>query len=71
MRRFIMAAMLVASSALAQEPLFDADGYRIAHYRAPVRQPPAGVGRFALARRGQSESWARRERAVVASLQRQ
>ena len=33
--------------------------------------PPAGVGRFALARRGGSESWARRERAVAASLQRQ
>lgn len=49
MRRFIMAAMLVASSALAQEPLFDAEGYRIAHYRAPVRQPPAGVSKIALA----------------------
>lgn len=49
MRRFIMAAMLIASPALAQEPLFDAEGYRIAHYRAPVRQPPAGVGRIALA----------------------
>lgn len=49
MRRFIIAALLLASPGLAQEPLFDAEGYRIAHYRAPVRQPPAGVGRIAPA----------------------
>ena len=40
--------------------------------RQSLGTPPAGVGRFALARRGGgSESWARRERAVAASLQRQ
>jgi PQQ-dependent catabolism-associated CXXCW motif protein len=49
MRRFIIPALLLASPGLAQGPLFDTDGYRIAHYRAPVRQPPAGVGRIAPA----------------------
>ncbi|CCW19524.1 Rhodanese-related sulfurtransferase [Sphingobium indicum BiD32] len=49
MRHFIIPALLLASPAPAQGPLFDADGYRIAHYRAPVRQPPAGVGRIAPA----------------------
>jgi PQQ-dependent catabolism-associated CXXCW motif protein len=49
MRCFIIAALLLASPVMAQEPLFDADGYRVAHYRAPVRQPPTGVGRIAPA----------------------
>ncbi|KRB86769.1 rhodanese [Sphingomonas sp. Root710] len=41
-------AMLCCGSAMAAaDPLFDGDGYRIAHYRGPVSQPPDGVGRIA------------------------
>lgn len=48
MRHAIIAALLLlAPPARAQEPLFDAQGYRIAHYRAPVHRPPPGVGRIA------------------------
>lgn len=47
MRLIPIVVLMTASPALAQEPLFDAEGYRIAHYRAPVRQPPPGVGRIA------------------------
>ncbi|WCP13698.1 hypothetical protein sphantq_02134 [Sphingobium sp. AntQ-1] len=49
MRRFLLPALLIASPAIAQESLFDPAGYRIAYYRAPVRQPPVGVGRIAPA----------------------
>lgn len=39
-----------ASPACGQSgPLFGADGYRIAHYRAPTRRPPDGVTRIAPA----------------------
>jgi PQQ-dependent catabolism-associated CXXCW motif protein len=47
MRAALIAALLATSPAFAQEALFDAQGYRIAHYRAPVHQPPPGVGRIA------------------------
>lgn len=50
-----IAAMLalVATGAQAQpedDTLFAADGYRVAHYRAPVPRPPDGVGRIAPSR---------------------
>jgi len=41
-----------AQAAMAQhadEALFAPDGYRMAHYRAPVTGPPPGVGRIAPA----------------------
>ncbi len=42
--------MIAASPAAAQSgPSFGADGYRIAHYRAPTRRPPDGVTRIAPA----------------------
>lgn len=42
--------LVTGSPAWSQtEPLFGADGYRIAHYRAPTRQPPHGVTRIAPA----------------------
>lgn len=47
---FVIAALVVAVvPANAQEsgPLFNADGYRTAHYRAPARRPPEGVVRIA------------------------
>ncbi|WP_420143813.1 rhodanese-like domain-containing protein [Sphingobium sp.] len=47
MRLILIALLLAASPATAQDALFDGDGYRIAHYRAPVHQPPDGVGRIA------------------------
>ncbi|WP_336958599.1 rhodanese-like domain-containing protein [Sphingobium aquiterrae] len=42
-------SLCAATAGQAQdgEPLFDPDGYRIAHYRAPVIRPPDGVGRIA------------------------
>ncbi|MBA4092105.1 MAG: rhodanese [Sphingobium sp.] len=49
MRRFLVAALLIASPVIAQEPLFNPAGYRVAHYRTPVRQAPVGVGRIAPA----------------------
>ena len=42
--------LVTGSPAWSQtEPLFGADGYRIAHYRSPTRQPPPGVTRIAPA----------------------
>ena len=42
--------LLVPGVTQAQEAgLFDAEGYRIAHYRSPVHRPPEGVGRIAPA----------------------
>jgi PQQ-dependent catabolism-associated CXXCW motif protein len=49
MRWLLPALLMMAAPASAQEPLFNADGYRIAHYRGPTRQPPEGVGRIAPA----------------------
>lgn len=43
----LMAAFLLPAPVLAQDALFNADGYRIAHYRAPVHHAPPGVGRIA------------------------
>lgn len=43
----LMTALLLPAPALAQDALFDAEGYRIAHYRAPVHSAPPGVGRIA------------------------
>lgn len=43
----LIAALLLPAPALAQDALFNADGYRIAHYRAPVHRAPPGVGRIA------------------------
>jgi PQQ-dependent catabolism-associated CXXCW motif protein len=43
----LIATSLIASPAMAQDALFDADGYRIAHYRAPVHSAPPDVGRIA------------------------
>lgn len=54
MRRLPMLLLLIALVAAAPEAaLFDADGYRIAHYRGPVAAAPAGVTRIdtATARR--------------------
>jgi PQQ-dependent catabolism-associated CXXCW motif protein len=47
----ILALILVSAAARAEpaDTLFGADGYRIAHYRAPVSRPPDGVGRIAPA----------------------
>ncbi len=44
-----IAAIAIASALQAQpgEFLFNAQGYRIAHYRAPTRRPPEGVIRIA------------------------
>lgn len=39
--------LLIATPAPAQDAPFNADGYRIAYYRAPVHQAPSGVGRIA------------------------
>lgn len=39
----------VAARAETAEGLFGADGYRIAHYRAPVSRAPDGVGRISPA----------------------
>lgn len=52
MRKAFMIGMLllVPIAAVAQSPadaLFNADGYRIAHYRAPVPKAPEGVARIA------------------------
>lgn len=45
----IAAILLPPASAGAQssDNFFNGEGYRIAHYRAPVHQPPRGVGRIA------------------------
>jgi len=47
----LMAVLLLTpGTARAQEDaLFDAAGYRIAHYRSPVHRAPEGVGRIAPA----------------------
>jgi PQQ-dependent catabolism-associated CXXCW motif protein len=37
---------LLPGAALADEPLFGPDGYRIAHYRGPIPDPPSGVRRI-------------------------
>lgn len=43
----LLAALLpVMSAAAPASPLFNADGYRIARYRAPVPAPPPGVTRI-------------------------
>lgn len=47
MRLILIALLLATPPAFAQDTLFDAAGYRIAHYRAPVRQAPPGTGRIA------------------------
>ena len=49
MRGIWAGAMLLCAVPVGAEPLFGPDGYRIAHYRAPVSQPPDGVGRIAPA----------------------
>lgn len=49
MRAWLLALLMLASPAGAGERLFNADGYRIAQYRAPTRQPPEGVTRIAPA----------------------
>ncbi len=53
MRGWIVAALIAllpfASPLRAQPDTFDAEGYRIAHYRSPVSRPPDGVGRIAPA----------------------
>lgn len=43
----LMTVLLLPAPVLAQDALFDAGGYRIAHYRAPVHSAPPGVGRIA------------------------
>lgn len=45
----LCAALAAATPARAQDALFGADGYRVAHYRAPVPRPPEGVHRIAPA----------------------
>lgn len=45
----LLTIMLPAACAAQEAELFDAAGYRAAHYRAPVRHPPEGVGRIAPA----------------------
>ncbi|QUT05710.1 rhodanese [Sphingobium phenoxybenzoativorans] len=45
----LILAPAVATGAEPGEELFNADGYRIAHYRAPVPYAPQGVGRIAPA----------------------
>lgn len=51
-RMLIIAAIALAATgadaAAAQDGLFDADGYRAAHYRGPVPSAPVGVPRIAL-----------------------
>ncbi|MGF7152197.1 PQQ-dependent catabolism-associated CXXCW motif protein [Sphingomonas zeicaulis] len=44
----IMVAAAIPGGAVAQDGRFDAEGYRIAHYRGPVPSAPAGVPRIAL-----------------------
>lgn len=39
-------ALLPLAPAVAEEALFGPDGYRIAHYRGPVAEPPGGVRRI-------------------------
>jgi PQQ-dependent catabolism-associated CXXCW motif protein len=46
MRACFWALVVLTSPALAKESLFNREGYRIAHYRAPTRQPPEGVTRI-------------------------
>ena len=47
MARFWLAATIVlAAPVTAEEPLFNAEGYRIAHYRGPVPAPPDGDRRI-------------------------
>lgn len=48
MRPVLIVTLLIVSPATAQETVFNFEGYRIAHYRAPVHRSPAGVGRIAL-----------------------
>lgn len=45
----VMAVLVLVQPAQAQESggLFNAEGYRIAHYRTPTRRPPEGVARIA------------------------
>jgi PQQ-dependent catabolism-associated CXXCW motif protein len=50
--RATIAALCLALAPMpvaAQTALFDAQGYRIAHYRAPVPAPPEGASRIAAA----------------------
>ncbi|MDI1294562.1 MAG: rhodanese [bacterium] len=54
MRTLLLAMLLLSFTVPARagtdaEPLFGADGYRIAHYRGPVARPPDGVHRIAPA----------------------
>lgn len=49
MRALLPALLLLASPARSEEPQFNSEGYRIAHYRAPTRRPPEGVTRIAPA----------------------
>ncbi|MCP1469727.1 PQQ-dependent catabolism-associated CXXCW motif protein [Sphingobium sp. OAS761] len=49
MRTWMLALLLPASQAQAEEPLFNAQGYRAAHYRGPTLRPPGGVTRIAPA----------------------
>ncbi|PZU57394.1 MAG: rhodanese [Sphingobium sp.] len=54
MRAGLVIAMLMLAStappdARAEDASFGADGYRIAHYRAPVDHPPEGIVRIAPA----------------------
>lgn len=50
MREAIVVAVLLATGAgpaHGQQAFFNAQGYRIAHYRAPALKPPEGAGRIA------------------------
>ncbi len=50
MARIVLGAILALAMAMpvaGEPPLFDSEGYRIAHYRAPVHRAPEGVGRIA------------------------
>lgn len=47
--RWVMGLALIAAPAMAQDALFDADGYRASSYRAPVERDPAPAQRVALA----------------------
>lgn len=42
-----LVAAVVPAHAQQEEALFNAEGYRSAHYRAPVHRPPEGVVRIA------------------------
>lgn len=44
--RIMAAAALLAAAPAAGEPLFNTEGYRIAHYRGPVPTAPEGVRRI-------------------------